>query len=49
MHYELGRAECFIASRKIWQELKISFVTSCGQLRAAVLADSFLTYKKPVL
>lgn len=49
IRYELGRAECFIASSKIWWELKISFVTSCGQVRAAVLADSFLSYKKPVL
>lgn len=35
IHYELGKAKCFIASSKIWLELKISFVTSVshsGQL-----------------
>lgn len=30
IHYEVGRAECFIASSKNWRELKISFVTSSG-------------------
>lgn len=32
IRYELRRAKCFIASSKIWLELKISFVTSSGSL-----------------